>query len=107
MPGAQGTSRHRAVSFRKRCSPLDLLRAVGSRWRRATVGIAAVDSNHGTSSSTWVGFLCYRFFPNHDTMPKGGFGNLIALRLQKVSRDFGFTEFLDDEMRHSGDQWTP
>lgn len=47
-----------------------------------------------------------RFFPNQDTMPKGGFGNLIALPLQKVPRDLGFTEFLDDEMRHYGDQWT-
>ena len=47
-----------------------------------------------------------RFFPNQDTMPKGGFGNLIALPLQKVPRDSGFTEFLDDEMRHYGDQWT-
>ena len=28
-----------------------------------------------------------RFFPNQDTMPKGGFGNLIALPLQKNPRD--------------------
>lgn len=27
-----------------------------------------------------------RLFPNQDTMPKGGFGNLIALPLQKVAR---------------------
>jgi len=27
-----------------------------------------------------------RFFPNQDTMPKGGFGNLIALPLQKEAR---------------------
>src|SRR5208337_3954789 len=27
-----------------------------------------------------------RFFPNQDTMPKGGFGNLIALPLQKQAR---------------------
>jgi hypothetical protein len=32
-------------------------------------------------------------------MPKGGFGNLIALPLQKVPRESGFTEFLDDELR--------
>lgn len=32
-----------------------------------------------------------RLFPNQDRMPKGGFGNLIALPLQKnhVSRDLG------------------
>jgi hypothetical protein len=29
-----------------------------------------------------------RFFPNQDTMPKGGFGNLIALPLQKAARDY-------------------
>ncbi len=26
------------------------------------------------------------FFPNQDTLPSGGFGNLIALPLQKVPR---------------------
>lgn len=46
-----------------------------------------------------------RFFPNQDTMPKGGFGNLIALPLQKNPRESGFTEFLDDEMRPYSDQW--
>lgn len=46
-----------------------------------------------------------RFFPNQDTMPKGGFGNLIALPLQKGPRDSGFTEFLDDELRPHADQW--
>src|SRR5580658_6599232 len=47
-----------------------------------------------------------RFFPNQDTMPKGGFGNLIALPLQKVPRESGFTEFLDDELRPHADQWS-
>jgi hypothetical protein len=28
-----------------------------------------------------------RFFPNQDTLPKGGFGNLIALPLQKRPRE--------------------
>ena len=46
-----------------------------------------------------------RFFPNQDTMPKGGFGNLIALPLQKNPRESGFTEFLDAEMRPYADQW--
>jgi hypothetical protein len=30
-----------------------------------------------------------RLFPNQDTMPKGGFGNLIALPLQKQPRESG------------------
>ena len=34
-----------------------------------------------------IGFDSYdRFFPSQDTMPKGGFGNLIALPLQKAAR---------------------
>ena len=46
-----------------------------------------------------------RFFPNQDTMPKGGFGNLIALPLQKNPRESGFTEFLDEGMHPYADQW--
>jgi hypothetical protein len=30
-----------------------------------------------------------RFFPNQDTLPQGGFGNLIALPLQRKARDSG------------------
>ncbi len=37
-----------------------------------------------------VGLQSYdRFFPNQDTLPKGGFGNLIALPLQKQPRELG------------------
>ena len=37
-----------------------------------------------------VGFDSYdRFFPNQDTLPQGGFGNLIALPLQKQAREAG------------------
>jgi superfamily II DNA or RNA helicase len=46
-----------------------------------------------------------RFFPNQDTTPKGGFGNLVALPLQKVPRASGFTEFLDDKLVPYADQW--
>lgn len=46
-----------------------------------------------------------RLFPNQDTMPKGGFGNLIALPLQKGSRDKGFSVFVDAELRPYPDQW--
>jgi hypothetical protein len=46
-----------------------------------------------------------RLFPNQDTMPKGGFGNLIALPLQKRPRDSGFSVFVDDELRPYADQW--
>jgi superfamily II DNA or RNA helicase len=46
-----------------------------------------------------------RLFPNQDTMPKGGFGNLIALPLQKGPREHGFSVFVDDELRPYLDQW--
>jgi hypothetical protein len=46
-----------------------------------------------------------RLFPNQDTMPKGGFGNLIASPPQKVPREQGRSVFLDEEMRPYPDQW--
>ena len=46
-----------------------------------------------------------RLFPNQDTMPKGGFGNLIALPLQKTPRENGCSVFVDDELRPYSDQW--
>ncbi len=53
-----------------------------------------------------VGFTSYdRFFPNQDTLPHGGFGNLIALPLQKQPRDLGNSVFLDDQMVAHADQW--
>ncbi len=46
-----------------------------------------------------------RLFPNQDTMPKGGFGNLIALPLQWNPRRNGNTEFVDDDLQSFTDQW--
>ncbi len=46
-----------------------------------------------------------RLFPNQDTMPKGGFGNLIALPLQKAARERGCSVFVDDQLRAHADQW--
>lgn len=46
-----------------------------------------------------------RFFPNQDTLPKGGFGNLIALPLQKVPRENGNSVFLDQNFNPHPDQW--
>lgn len=46
-----------------------------------------------------------RLFPNQDTMPKGGFGNLIALPLQKEAREKGFSLFVDDDLQPYSDQW--
>lgn len=47
-----------------------------------------------------------RFFPNQDTLPQGGFGNLIALPLQKSPRDLGNSVFLNDDFEPHADQWT-
>jgi hypothetical protein len=53
-----------------------------------------------------VGLDSYdRFFPNQDTLPKGGFGNLIALPLQWMPRQNGNTLFEDDDLRPYPDQW--
>jgi superfamily II DNA or RNA helicase len=53
-----------------------------------------------------IGFDSYdRFFPNQDTMPKGGFGNLIALPLQSIPRKTGNSLFLDQNFKPYEDQW--
>jgi len=46
-----------------------------------------------------------RLFPNQDTMPKGGFGNLIALPLQKLPREHGCSIFVDELLTPYPDQW--
>ena len=46
-----------------------------------------------------------RFFPNQDTLPNGGFGNLIALPLQKQPRELGNSVFVDDNIVPHVDQW--
>src|SRR5213083_3716691 len=46
-----------------------------------------------------------RLFPNQDTLPRGGFGNLIALPLQHEARERGNTVFVDDRLVPHADQW--
>ena len=46
-----------------------------------------------------------RLFPAQDFMPKGSFGNLIALPLQRECRRRGTTVFLDDALEPFEDQW--
>jgi superfamily II DNA or RNA helicase/very-short-patch-repair endonuclease len=53
-----------------------------------------------------IGLKSYdRLFPNQDTLPKGGFGNLIALPLQKQPRLKGNSLFVDAEFKPYADQW--
>jgi superfamily II DNA or RNA helicase len=46
-----------------------------------------------------------RLFPSQDTLPRGGFGNLIALPLQKKPRDHGNGVFVDQTLVPFPDQW--
>jgi superfamily II DNA or RNA helicase len=54
-----------------------------------------------------IGFASYdRLFPSQDTVPTGGFGNLIALPLQGLARQAGNSVFLDENLVPHADQWT-
>jgi superfamily II DNA or RNA helicase len=53
-----------------------------------------------------VGLRSYdRLFPNQDTLPRGGFGNLIALPLQKRPREASNSVFIDENLVPYDDQW--
>jgi superfamily II DNA or RNA helicase len=83
-------------------------------WVFFTTAVAARDARRlGTSI---ISYTCARtrqlnlnsydrLFPNQDTMPKGGFGNLIALPLQKKPREQGWSLFVDDDLAPHSDQW--
>ena len=54
-----------------------------------------------------IGLNSYdRFFPSQDTLPRGGFGNLIALPLQKKPRENDNSVFVNDHFVPYEDQWT-
>jgi superfamily II DNA or RNA helicase len=62
--------------------------------------------SHACSRTRQLSLTSYdRLFPNQDTMPKGGFGNLIALPLQKKPREAGHSVFVDDDLSVYPDQW--
>ncbi len=46
-----------------------------------------------------------RLFPNQDTLPRGGFGSLIALPFQKEAAKKGNSLFIDDNFNSYRDQW--
>ncbi|NDY71467.1 helicase [Desulfobacter hydrogenophilus] len=74
---------------------------------------AAFARKFGTSLLTYsmgkrheISFKSYdRLFPNQDTMPDGGFGNLIALPLQKTARDNENAVFINEDFNPYPDQW--
>lgn len=61
---------------------------------------------HAMSKNHHIPFKSYdRLFPNQDTLPKGGLGNLIALPLQKKARDKGNSIFIDENFEPYLNQW--
>ena len=59
-----------------------------------------------TMEKSNLSFKSYdRFFPNQDTMPNGGFGNLVALPLQGQARKSGNSLFVDENFIPCPDQW--
>jgi len=62
--------------------------------------------SHASNAIRQLSLASYdRLFPNQDNMPKGGFGNLIALPLQKLPRQQGCSVFVDEKLNPYGDQW--
>ena len=58
------------------------------------------------SSHPGLSFDSYdRLFPNQDTMPAGGFGNLIALPLQHEARQQGNSVFVETDWTPARSQW--
>ena len=74
---------------------------------------AALARKFGTALLTYsmnrrheIRFKSYdRLFPSQDTLPKGGFGNLIALPFQKSARNNNNSEFVNEHFESYSDQW--
>jgi len=77
--------------------------AVVARQMASTLITATMAARHQLAMQSYD-----RLFPNQDTMPKGGFGNLIALPLQQEPRGLGRSVFLDTNtpaLSPHADQW--
>lgn len=122
-----GTCWFLAVDFDK-ATWMEDVRAFAATCRRLMLPVAVERSRSGNGAHVWFFFSspvsaraarqlgCYvltetmadrhelgmdsydRLFPSQDNMPRGGFGNLIALPLQLQSRKDGNTEFVDDQL---------
>jgi hypothetical protein len=70
-------------------------------------GSGCGDAHRTMENRHQIGLDSYdRLFPNQDTMPQGGFGNLIALPLQRGPRNEGNSVFLGDDFCPILDQWS-
>ena len=68
------------------------------------LGVALI--SHTCSRTRQLSLSSYdRMFPNQDTLPKGGFGNLIALPLQKQPLKDGRSIFVDEKFVPHSNQW--
>lgn len=77
--------------------------AISASLARNLGGLILTDAMEGRHQ---IGFDSYdRFFPSQDTMPKGGFGNLIALPLQGIPRQQDNSVFVDRDFAPYADQW--
>lgn len=89
-----GNGAHAWIFFAERVSARDARR----------MGTAII--SHTCARTRQLKLTSYdRLFPYQDTMPKGGFGNLIALPLQKKPREDGLTVFVDSDLRPHPNQW--
>ncbi len=62
--------------------------------------------NEAMNHNGRMSFKSYdRFFPNQDTLPEGGLGNLVALPLQGLARKKGNSAFVDEQFTVYPDQW--
>jgi hypothetical protein len=62
---------------------------------------------HAMAKRHEIKFTSYdRLFPNQDTLPKGGLGNLIALPLQLNARRNNNSVFIDEKFQPYDDQWS-
>jgi hypothetical protein len=90
-----GQGAHAWIFFKERVSARDARR----------LGTALI--SHTCTITRQLKLASYdRLFPNQDSMPKGGFGNLIALPLQKGPRENGRSIFVNADLEPFHDQWT-
>lgn len=114
--------RHDATAFRGACRRLNLPVALersrsgngGHFWfffeeaipaaLARTLGFAILTA--ALEGRPEIGLRSYdRLFPNQDTLPTGGFGNLIALPLQREARSHGNSVFVDESFTPFPDPW--
>ncbi len=75
-------------------------------WAREARQLGAALISHTCNATRQLQLSSYdRLFPNQDILPKGGFGNLIALPLQKEPRQRGCSVFVDNDLQPYPDQW--